>query len=130
MSVYDEIQRERERQDMQWGGADHDDLHRIRDWSSMVGKQMTRFNEAAVIVPTTDFTWEQRALLLREKMLKTAAIAVACIDAIDRRLVGIMPEHSGQPTEPGACDDPDCLRCGVPKHDLSNTGVTRTKRKR
>lgn len=117
MSVYDDIQAERDRQDQQWGGADHDDLHRIRDWSSMVTKQMDRFNEAAVIVPTSDFTWEQRALLLRERMVKTAALAVACIDAIDRRLVGIMPEHTGQPVQPNLCDDPDCPRCGIPKYD-------------
>lgn len=114
MSVYDEIQRERERQDQEWGGADHDDLHRVRDWSSMIGKQQARFNEAAVIVPTSDFTWEQRALLLREKMLKTAALAVACIDAIDRRLAGILPNHTGQIVQPNLCDDPKCPRCGVP----------------
>jgi hypothetical protein len=117
MSAYDDIQAERDRQDQQWGGADHDDLHRIRDWSSMVTKQMDRFNEAAVIVPTSDFTWEQRALLLRERMVKAAALSVACIDAIDRRLVGIMPEHTGQPVQPNLCDDPDCPRCGIPKYD-------------
>jgi hypothetical protein len=64
---------ERERQDAQWGGQDHDDQQSNRDWTHYMGKQ------AAKIAPDPE-----RA---RERYIKIAALAVAAIESIDRAAI-------------------------------------------
>lgn len=73
MSIYDEIADERAAQDKQWGGPDHDDTHIGADWREYREK------------------FEDRALLgcgatRREALIKIAALAVAQIESLDRKV--------------------------------------------
>jgi hypothetical protein len=68
MSIYDEIQTERQRQDVKWGGASHDDTHIANDWANYI-------IDHAKAACVSDF---------RTEMIKVAALAVAAIEAADR----------------------------------------------
>lgn len=74
-SVYDDIRIERAKQDLQWGGAEHDDEHTPTEWRSFREKQEDRAN-AVFSVPFD---------LRRAALVKLAALAVAQIEAMDRR---------------------------------------------
>lgn len=123
-NVYDEIKAERDRQDAQWGGPDHDDRHTMLDWPAYITKQLGRYVDAADrplnVIHDPDSrvpprTAQGRAQELRKRMLRIAALAVACIDTIDRFLAGVPSTHSGEVVGPQRCDDPHCRRCGVPR---------------
>lgn len=72
------VRAERARQDQQWGGADHDDVHVVADWFEFIQKQMAR----PWAGPWDD--GEDRALA-RERLVKVAAIAIAAIQSLVRR---------------------------------------------
>lgn len=69
-AVLDEVLRERGYQDVQWGGAVHDDEHSDEQWSAYVSKQL--FVVAAV---------PRRR---RESLVRAAALLVAWIESMDR----------------------------------------------
>lgn len=71
-NIWDEIQNERQRQDKQWGGAEHDDLHLMSDWFRYIQRQMFGVDTC---YPTQ----------LRYKLIKIAALAVAAIESCDRK---------------------------------------------
>lgn len=62
-----EIETERDDQDEQWGGPDHDDDHDENDWVKYIRKQIDKKDER-----------------FRERMIKVAALAVAAIESYDR----------------------------------------------
>jgi len=68
--IFKEIQLERERQDKQWGGSDHDDNHSNRDWEDWI----------------IDFANAERGPVadFRGRMLRIAALAVAAMQSYDR----------------------------------------------
>lgn len=70
-NAYDEIKRERVRQDAQWGGPAHDDTHDQTDWESYIEKQTMLADHN----PSSH----------RERMIKVAALAVAAIESYDRK---------------------------------------------
>ena len=70
--IFDEIRDERVRQDVQWGGADHDDTHGYFDRCRFIEKQL-RF--ALRFALRDNF---------RERMVKIAAIAVAAAQSDER----------------------------------------------
>lgn len=74
-SILDEIRRERDRQDEQYGGASHDDMHTIFDWVALITKHTGR---AALDLPTDS--------RFRYQMVRVGALAVAAIEWFDRRL--------------------------------------------
>jgi hypothetical protein len=78
MSVYDGIKLEREEQVKQWGGAAHDDAHPPEDWLSFIKKQM----EAADALIGAHV--EQSDDKFRTRMVKIAALSVACAESLDR----------------------------------------------
>lgn len=82
--VFNEIRAERTRQDLQWGGADHDDGHSESDWLSFIESQITKAR--------FDFFSDYRS-----RYVKIAALAVAAIESIDRKL---------QPLESAPADVP------------------------
>jgi thioesterase domain-containing protein len=73
--VLGEVRAERERQDEEWGGPEHDDRHSPLDWHNYLQKQMGRAAEA--FEATDRKRW-------RTAMLKTAALAVAAVESSDR----------------------------------------------
>ena len=71
--ILQEIRDERERQDQQWGGRTHDDNHSYADW--------------------IDYMEHQASLLdlriggnARERFIKIAALALAAVESIDRKV--------------------------------------------
>lgn len=69
--VFDEVRAEREAQDAQWGGPEHDDEHSPEDWMDFIELQIAKFR-------ATDED-------VRERLIKIAALAVAGVEALDRQ---------------------------------------------
>jgi hypothetical protein len=68
-----EIITEREFQDVQWGGPDHDDEHDLYEWSAFIEKQLKKARATENI-------------LEREKQMRNiAALAVAAIESSRRQ---------------------------------------------
>lgn len=78
--IWSDIERERDRQDAQWGGPDHDAQHDAFDWCNYVHKQLGLIN--------TEATVDRGAHTFRARMVKVAALAIASIEAYDRRKLG------------------------------------------
>jgi hypothetical protein len=69
---------ERKRQDMQWGGPEHDDTHSLFDWDDYIEHQLNKilFLEEGSV---------DREKVARDALIKVAALAVAAVESIDRR---------------------------------------------
>ena len=85
-AIFDEVRTERERQDLQWGGAAHDDDHTAqtdgRIWREFIWSQITKANfEHRKAETATDALGVQRT-----RYVKMAALAIAGIESIDRLL--------------------------------------------
>lgn len=65
-----EVAKERQSQDWQWGGPEHDDKHMSEDWVQYIQKQANRC-----------YNYPNE---LRERMVKVAALAIAAIESLDR----------------------------------------------
>lgn len=74
-----DIAAERAAQDEQWGGATHDDGHMAHDWLVFIGQQLKRAR--ADYAQVGGFPAPVRA-----RLVKIAALAVAGIESIDRRV--------------------------------------------
>lgn len=72
--IFDEIRAERERQDAQWGGSEHDIYVRSSDWLAVVDKFARNADRAYPLNPEE----------YRRRMMQIAAIAVAACEAYDR----------------------------------------------
>lgn len=68
-----EVHDEREHQDRQWGGPDHDDGHTAEDFHEFIRHQIDRTRT------------QQEA---RARFVKIAALAVAAVESIDRKTDG------------------------------------------
>lgn len=69
LMAFRDVSAERNRQDAQWGGPSHDDLHDPVDWARLIEHQ-------------ADWSREQEP---RRRFVKIAALAVASIESIDRK---------------------------------------------
>lgn len=72
-TVYEEIQKEREHQDIKWGGPGEDDLNTDHNWIAYIIKQTGQ----AV-------TRQGDRSNFRQRMIRVAALAVAAIERCDR----------------------------------------------
>ena len=70
--IWNEILKERNLQDRQWGGPEHDDEHNSRDWIIFIVKQLGKAS-----VP-----WSEGNFKIR--MIKVAALAVAALEWLYR----------------------------------------------
>lgn len=96
--ILQEIARERQRQDEQWGGPEHDDTHERSDWLVLIQTQLhLAVTPSLSVVPG-------RIEEYRERLVKTAALAVAALEALDRRHP---PQPASEPTSyrPMTCGD-------------------------
>jgi hypothetical protein len=81
VGVFQEIAAERKRQDLKWGGPEHDDTHAAHDWKMFILQQCEGhipFNAA---------------------MVRVAALAVAAIESQNRLSQDKQPDAQAAPTE-------------------------------
>ncbi len=76
VEIFTNIEQEREKQDLEWGGAIHDDEHSLEDWIDFIDAQINRAEEC-------DST---NLLCVRERLIKVAALSIAAFERFDRRL--------------------------------------------
>jgi hypothetical protein len=75
--VRDVVER-REYQDEKWGSAAHDDKHSIRDWVTYLVAYLGR-------IVSRENKWGADSPLARKLFIDVAALAVAAVEAMDRR---------------------------------------------
>ena len=80
---------ERNAQDAQWGGAEHDANHDMRDWHVYIAKQLHRAGVIADADERFGATDEQRAEY-RQRLVKIAALALAAMEALDAPVGGLV----------------------------------------
>lgn len=74
--VIDDILAERAAQDAQWGGPAHDDEHSMIDWLNYISYQLRHAGYAA---------YDEVIPAYRQRLVKTAALAAAAIESLDRK---------------------------------------------
>jgi CRP/FNR family cyclic AMP-dependent transcriptional regulator len=92
--IYTEIKSERLREDAEWGGAAHDDKHEPEKWCGFLRHQVRLADRAACSLATDEVTGEEEQALIsvyRERLIKTAALALAATESLDR----IMEKRAG-----------------------------------
>jgi hypothetical protein len=71
-TIYAQIEAERGRQILQWGGSPHDDRHRRKTWLHIIGEHADR------AAKSRGDSWRHRLVVI-------AAVCVAAIEAHDRK---------------------------------------------
>lgn len=82
------IDNERRDQDRQWGGPGHDDTHVPEEWLAYIARQMS-FAKTQVVHCGGP---QSRDAVVRMRLAKIAALAVAAIESIDRRAAQGQPD--------------------------------------
>ena len=80
MSVYEEIQEEREYQNQKWGTEVDDSKNTPWMWAAYIGQYATRWMVGSFLPLKRDVTNEFRTC-----MIKVASIAIAAVESIDRQ---------------------------------------------
>jgi len=80
MSVYDEIESERTYQRSKWGNNNDDTLATPEDWVAWIAHHSSRWFGGGYKPYNTD-----TVASFRKQMIKTAALAVAAVESIDRQ---------------------------------------------
>ena len=75
--VLQEIRNERLRQDLEWGGPEHDDSQPIGHYLNYIGEKLCR-------QATLDLM-EESVGEVRRRLVQIAALAVAAVESLDRR---------------------------------------------
>ncbi len=78
--IYAEIERERNRQDVKWGGPKHDDTKGVRDWVTYI---VAYLGEAV----NRDSDWAHNLSFSRIAIVKVAALCVAALESFDREMM-------------------------------------------
>ena len=73
-NIFNEIDKEREYQDKKWGGHSNDDKLDMAQWAGFVSEYATGSSAR---------TWQKPS---RERFVKAAALCVAAIEALDRKV--------------------------------------------
>jgi hypothetical protein len=90
---------ERKRQDMQWGGPEHDDTHSLFDWDDYIEHQLNKIlfiehNQTEdVNLPEYE---KRRNTIARDALIKVAALAVAAVESIDRKAAKTAQSNESQ----------------------------------
>lgn len=77
-----DIMAEREHQDIQWGGPEHDDQHNGGDWLGYIEYQLNRAHNETLLDDGLEIVDPAH---YRERLVKVAALAWAAIEAVDRK---------------------------------------------
>lgn len=81
IGIYLEIAEERVKQDEQWGGPEHDDEHTAFEWLGII----THYLGRALI---------DDQFMSRKAMIQVAALTVAAVEWIDRKVVSAFEEEA------------------------------------
>lgn len=81
--ILEEIREEKKHQDKKWGGPKHDDQHDAYAWAVLV---TSYFGQAVSDFVNESGRHEARYRKFRYNMVKVAALAVAAIEVVDRKL--------------------------------------------
>lgn len=71
--AWKDVQAERHRQDMKWGGPEHDDTHSIYDWGNYICQRSFPLYQ----LPASEYS-------PRRLLVEIAALALAAIESLDR----------------------------------------------
>lgn len=74
--IFDDIREERQKQDAEWGGAQHDDHHDGYDWAAFI---VVHLGRAIAAGQKLDMATARR------QFVRVAALAVAAIEWLDRK---------------------------------------------
>lgn len=99
-SIYNQIDVERDYQDRQWGGTEHDDTHSPRDWASYIVVYLGR-------AMGKETSWGANLTAVRHFFIQVAALCVAAAEAIDREFA--VRVEGAEPNDL-ASDDPGIVR--------------------
>src|SRR2546425_2458117 len=83
--IHVEIKAERLRQDAEWGGSTHDDVHEPEKWCGFLRHQLRLADRAACSLATDEITGgEEQALIdgYRERLIKVAAGGLAGLETL------------------------------------------------
>ena len=81
-TVIGDVIAERARQDSEWGGPEHDDTHAPLEWVAILIKHVGKVADMALAADQRDAALD----LIRPRFVKMAAICIAAIEAIDRKM--------------------------------------------
>lgn len=83
MSVLNEVQAERERQDAKWGEQNHEPFRYL----AILGEEVGESNNAAIEAFQWKVgTWDAEKLVeYRKELIQVAAVAVAMVECLDRK---------------------------------------------
>jgi hypothetical protein len=91
-SVLGEVMAERRAQDSEWGGPAHDDAHSEDKWVALLVRHLgLAVNDGGEAADLARY---------RRQMVRVAALAVAAVEALDRRKPGrgkVAGEHTAGP---------------------------------
>jgi hypothetical protein len=99
--IYAEIKSERLREDEEWGGSRHDDVHEPEKWCSFLRHQIRLADRAACSLATDEITGGEEQTLIdsyRVRLIKIAAVALAATESLDR----IMEKRAGSSNKDAA----------------------------
>ena len=82
-TILNEIKIERENQQRRWGDQSDDTNNAPTDWVTYIGKYSTNWFNGQYPPYTTGVVED-----FREAMIKTAALAVAAVESLDRQRIG------------------------------------------
>jgi hypothetical protein len=80
--VYEEIKTERLAQDAKWGGPPHDDAKEAGEWIYYIE---TKTERAAGMIGERSAGNDTK---FRQRVIQIAALAVACVESMDRQMAG------------------------------------------
>ncbi|MDA3873984.1 MAG: hypothetical protein PF795_08480 [Kiritimatiellae bacterium] len=103
-NLYNEVFQERKRQDLKWGGPEHDDRHTCTEFRLFILKKMNAAAEASVFDDYEE---------IRRRLVQVAALAIAAVESMDRKGLINDKEHRQSGAASG---DSDCC------HDQSRCG--------
>ena len=75
-NILEEIKKERERQDLRWGGPSHDDKYSMRDFIQWIEDYA---GWARMMDSIENYDEERR------RLIQVAALAVAAVESLDRK---------------------------------------------
>lgn len=82
--VLAEISAEREKQDANWGGAEHDKRHSAMDWRAMIEAYLLRAWQAwMALAEYRNDGWGCRCTVIRKAFVSVAALAIAALEHCD-----------------------------------------------
>lgn len=76
IQILSDICAERRRQDIKWGGPEHDDIHTADQWANFILDHNEQARDAGFYGPESDY---------RNQLVRVAALALAAIESHDRK---------------------------------------------